>query len=176
MSKRIAKYEFEQAANKLAAIAFDKKIKKAEEERKIFGDILINKYIPAPVLAVGKEFSDTFSSISRQLIVVRDENGEARRNEYVYSNKVNPLGSYKTFLISTGDFKKASSLCNKVSDLQSKKRAYIDNVTEALWQLRSKKRIEEQFPEALQFLNFDENKQLPMPQYAELRSLLKTEI
>lgn len=176
MSRRITKFEFEQVAKKLATIAFDKKIEKASAEVKVFGDVLINKYIPAPVLAVGKEFSDIFSPISTRLIIVRGESGEARGSVYVHCNEVNPLGSNKTFLINVDDFKKASFLCNKVSDLQNKRRAYIDNVTEALWQLRSKKRIEEQFPEALQFLNFDEDKQLPIPQYAELRNLLKTKI
>lgn len=44
----------------------------------------------------------------------------------------------------------------------------------ALLALRTKQKIEESFPEALPYLDFDDGKtNLPVPKYEELRNLLK---
>lgn len=49
-----------------------------------------------------------------------------------------------------------------------------EDVTAALWALRTKQKIEESFPEALPYLDFDDGKtNLPVPKYEELRNLLK---
>lgn len=171
MSKRITKSECEQAAQKLAAIAFDNKIKKAEEEEKEVGDELVKKYIPAPIMAIGKEYKEMFVN-SGKIISVK-ENSDKYNCFFVETNMLNPLGYSKTFLIDKADAKYATNIVKNHSSLKNQKRTYINNVTEALWQLRSKKRIEEQFPEALPYLDFDDDKQLPMPQYMELRNMLK---
>lgn len=171
MSKRITKFDCEQAAKKLAAIAFDNKIKKAEEEEKAVGDELIKKYIPAPIMAIGKEYAEMFVNSGR--IISVKEDSDTHNCFMVDANTLNPLGYPKTFLIDKADAKYAANVVKNHNSLKRQKRTYINNVTEALWQLRSKKRIEEQFPEALPYLDFDDDKQLPMPQYMELRNMLK---
>lgn len=171
MSKHITKFDCEQAAKKLAAIAFDNKIKKAEEEEKAIGDELVKKYVPAPILAIGKEYAEMFVYSSKIISVKEDTD---KYDSFVAdTNILNPLGSSKTFLIDKADAKYAANIVKQNQNLMIRKRAYMNDVTEAIWQLRSKKRIEEQFPEALPYLDFDDDKQLPMPQYIELRNMLK---
>lgn len=171
MSKHITKFDCEQAAKKLAAIAFDNKIKKAEEEEKAIGDELVKKYVPAPILAIGKEYAEMFVNSGR--IISVKEDSDTYNCFMVDTNTLNPLGYSKTFLIDKADAKYVTNVVKNHKSLNNQKRTYINNVTEALWQLRSKKRIEEQFPEALPYLDFDDDKQLPMPQYIELRNMLK---
>lgn len=59
-------------------------------------------------------------------------------------------------------------------NLSNRKQKYKEDVTAALWALRTKQKIEESFPEALPYLDFDDGKtNLPVPKYEELRNLLK---
>lgn len=71
------------------------------------------------------------------------------------------------------DYKKGKSLREKVAKLGNMKQQYIDQVSDALMQLKSENRITQNFPEALPFLNFTETTTL-MPQFDNLRALLKS--
>lgn len=58
--RRINKDDCRNAAKELSDIAFDKKIEEIEEEFKVIGDELVNTYIPKPLIALLKEYSDLF--------------------------------------------------------------------------------------------------------------------
>lgn len=172
--RRINKDDCRNAAKKLSDIAFDKKIKEIEEEFKVIGDELVNAYIPKPLIALSKEYSDLFID-KKGIIPVRSEQARYYSDTiYVPSNIVNPLGERKVFFIDNKTYKELKSLVDKKRNLLNRKQQYKEDVIEALWALRTKRRIEESFPEALPYLDFDDGEtNLPVPKYEELRNLLK---
>ena len=172
--RRINKDDCRNAAKKLSDIAFDKKIEEINEEFKVIGDELVNAYIPKPLMALSKEYSDLFID-KKCIIPVRLEQESYYSGEiYVPSNIVNPLGERKVFFVDNKTHKELKRLVDKKKNLLNRKREYKEDVTAVLWALRTKRKISESFPEALPYLDFDDGKtNLPVPKYEELRKLLK---
>lgn len=175
--RRINKDDCRNAARKLSDTAFDKKIEEIDEEFKVIGDELVNAYIPKPLIALSIEYSDMFID-KKGIIPVRSEQERYYSDTiYVPSNVVNPLGERKVFFIDNKTYKELKSLVDKRRNLFNRKQKYIKDVSEALWSLRTKRKISESFPEALPYLDFDDGvkSNLPVPKYEELRSLLKND-
>ena len=172
--RRINKDDCRNAAKKLSDIAFDKKIEEINEEFKVIGDELVNAYIPKPLIALSKEYSDLFIDKKCIIPVRLEQESYYWDTIYVLSNIVNPLGERKVFFIDVKTYKELKRLVDKKRNLLSCKREYKEDVTAALWALRTKRKISESFPEALPYLDFnDGNPDLPAPKYEELRNLLK---
>lgn len=169
--KQVTRMMANSAAKELAKIAYDKKIKQALEEERAFGDALIKKYIPNPILAVGEEYKNFFNDRS-SIIGIQPVSGSNYYSITINSNIVNPI-SRKYIQVDEADYKKGKSLREKVTKLGNMKQQYIDQVSDALMQLKSENRITQNFPEALPFLNFTETTTL-MPQFDNLRALLKS--
>lgn len=171
--KRLTKTECEYAATELAKIAFDKKIEEATEKLKKVGDGLITLLIPMPLLACLREYDKYFTDKSNR-IAIRSRATTYSDVIYCPTNDINPLGERKIFLIDDKQYKDVQRLRDEERSLRRKKENYKDNVTDALYTLRTKRRIEESFPEALPYLMFDDGKSnLPAPKFDNLRSLLK---
>lgn len=167
--KQVTRIMADSAAEELAKIAYDNKIEKAKEEERKFGDELIKKYIPKPIIALGEEYSSFF--IRRYpSIGIQSENG-GHYSKRIDSNMQNPT-SDRYVLVSQEDFQKAKELLDNVSKLENGRGNYVIQVSDALVQLRSEARIKECFPEALPFLNFAETT-MPISQFDHLRKLLK---
>lgn len=172
--RRINKDDCRNAAKKLSDIAFDKKIEEIDEEFKVIGDELVNTYIPKPLIALSKEYSDLFIDKKGIIPVLPEQARYCFDTIYVPSNIVNPLGERKIFFIDNKTYNKLKSLVNKRRNTFNRKEKYKNDVSEALWSLRTKRKISESFPEALPYLDFDDGKtNLPAPKYEELRNLLK---
>lgn len=167
--KQVTRAMADSAAEELAKIAYDSKIKKAKEEERKFGDELIKKYIPQPIIALGEEYSSFFIRRYSNIGIQSENRGYYSRR--IDTNIQNPI-SDKYVLVSQEDYLKASKLRDNVEKLQNDKRNYEAQVSDALMQLRSETRIKEGFPEALPFLNFAKTT-MPAPQFEYLRELLK---
>jgi hypothetical protein len=170
MAKRLTREMADDAADKLAALAFDKKIEKIKSEMTKFGDVLINKYIPAPILALGDEYAQYFPDRNNH-IQFTSETAPSYHYSALPCTVSNPIYR-KVFVLSEEDYKKGHGLKRRYDDLCGDKRRYKSDVSDALMQLKSEKRIQEQFPEALPYLNFCETTAL-VPQFVELRAMLK---
>lgn len=160
----------DEAAEKLAAIAFDKKIEEANQEMREFGDELVEKYIPAPILALGNEYVSFFPDRANT-IQFSSETAPNYHYCWLPCTVSNPI-SRKVLILKENDYKKGQALYNRHNNLCNDRRKYTHNVSDALMQLKTAKRIKEQFPEALPFLNFCETTAL-VPQFVELREMLK---
>ena len=170
--RKLTKNDCQNAARKLSNIVFDKKIKEIDKQFRAIGDKLIETYIPKPLMALSNEYVNLFSDRGF-VISVRSEKNFSQ-SIYVPTNIINPLGDRKVFLIHDNTYKALSTLCNEKRNSLNNKTKYEYDVAEALWTLRTKRKIEESFPEALPYLDFDDGKtNLPAPKYEELRNLLK---
>lgn len=127
-------------------------------------------------MALSKEYSDLFID-KKGIIAVRSENVSYYSDTiYVSSNIINPLGERKVFFIDNKTYNELKIILDKRRNLLNRKKEYKKDVSEALWALRTKRKIEKSFPEALPYLDFDDgknNSSLPVSKYEELRKLLK---
>lgn len=164
----MTRFMADHAAEELAKIAFDEKIKKAEKERLGFGDDLVRKYVPKPILELGKEYRSFFTI--NNCIFCHVESDGWGSSSYFSTNIENPTG--KAVTISKSDYDKAKNLVRLCNELYDRKGDYQQQVSNALLNLKTEAKIKEQFPEALPFLNFTETN-LPAVDYSNLRKLLK---
>ena len=168
--KRMTRKMADKAAKELANVAFDKKLEKAKKEELEFGDYLIKKYFPKPILECQKEFHKFFQNYSH-IHIHNDSIGGAWGSHDTASSTIEcPTDVYID--VSNDDFKKAQKCYNTYHNLCSEKQGYISDVSDALLTLKSESRIKEAFPEALPYLNFTDA-MLPSPKYEKLRLLLK---
>lgn len=128
-------------------------------------------------MALSKEYSDLFID-KKGIIAVRSENVSYYSDTiYVSSNIINPLGERKVFFIDNKTYNELKIILDKRRNLLNRKKEYKKDVSEALWALRTKRKIEKSFPEALPYLDFDDGKNnlpsLLTLKYEELRKLLK---
>ena len=168
MAKRITRVMADDAARKLAKIAYGQKIIDARKERKDFGDYLIKKYIPKPVLDCCNEFGDYFEKFNAFFVTAFVDDWNMRRE--VPCNISNPTRKY--IIAEKQDIFRDKELSTKIYDLEQLYNDYIGKVSDALYCLKSEVKIKEFFPEALPYLDFSETN-LPSTNYSNLRQLLK---
>jgi len=170
MAKRMTREMANKAAQQLASIVFDEKIQQALDTEKEFGDYLVKTYIPQPIQGVMKEYRSWFMHMNTSVSCI-DASQQSRRTLYIQTNILMHYYLHSLSL-SNKDFKKADQLHQNYLNLNDKRNAYTNEVSDALMQLKSEARIKEHFPEALPYLNFSESTAL-IPQFEHLRSLLK---
>ncbi len=169
--KRLCKAECEYAAEELAKIAFDKKIDEVREKQKKNGDMLIKLLIPQPLLLLSRDYAEYFIDKENR-IPIRSRATTWSDTINCPANDINPFGGRKVFLVDDKLYKEIQKVRDEKRTLRRKRENYKTEVTDALYTLRTKRRIEESFPEALPYLNFEETN-LPAPKFDNLRSLLK---
>lgn len=167
MSKRITKAMAAEAAFKLADIAFTQKIGKSESALKKLVVELYEKYIPAPVRQCGEEFSKYYYKNRYLAFVTEGCNGG--RNYKSFNHDCNL--ALNPIVLNVEDWKRLDKADKELTDLKQEKSKYKWDVEEALFNLRTKQRVEENFPEALPYLNFAETTALSCD-ITKLRSVL----
>ena len=134
-----------------------------------FGDSLVKKYYPAPLMARFKEYGKYFNST--RIIGIHNSGEEFYRNMYVDTSEEIPCQTFYPN-VEENEWKTASKLINDFNNLRKSKSEYVEKVTQALFTLKTYNKIKESFPEALPFINFTEET-LPAANYTALRDLLK---
>ena len=162
---RITREMADKAARQLAAIAYDKKIEKAENDFKSMLEGIIKTYIPAPILAVMEEYSSYLEKCVRLFV--------SDGNDCVYTYTIPVLiPAVKEIKVSHDELVKLKSAKKLLESLEAKKVRYNEEVSDALClSIRTEKRCGETFPEAMQYLNFSKTTALA-PKFDDLRKQL----
>lgn len=154
------------AAEQLAAIAYDEKIKKAKDEFESLVAETIKTYVPAPIIAVMGEYSSYLEKSAR--IFISDGNDST----YSYHIPI-PIPMIKCIKVSHNDLVKVKEAKRLFESLERAKINYKDEVSDALClSIRTEKRCSEEFPEAMPYLNFSKTTALTK-NFDNLRALLK---
>ena len=162
---RITREMADKAAKQLAATAYDKKIEKAKNDFKSLVAEIIRTYIPAPILAVMREYSSYLEKSMR--IYISDGNDSI----YTYHIPI-PIPVINEIKVSHNDLAKVKGAKKLFESLENAKRDYEDKVSNALClSIRTEKRCAEEFPEAMQYLNFSKTTALA-PKFDDLRAVL----
>lgn len=160
------------AAQEMAAKVYSEKIKEAREELRKEGEKLIKKYIPSPVLSVVNEYIDFFST-ARHVNFYDDTMGKYSAASITVGINFDISYGSSYICISKDDMRNISKFYVRVEDLQNKARDFENEIYKALKSLGTSKKVEENLPEALEYLNIPEEKALPMPIYQNIRNLLQ---
>ena len=167
MSKRITKAMAEAAAKELNKLAFDARIKKAKNDLQQLCEHFVRKYIPEQVRECGVTYLESYDHEKRQEFTTEGLGGY--NYKCVYLSYEHP--KYNRINLSAHDFHDLDVADKLVRDLESDSRKYEDDVYIALVNLRTKRNVEEQFPEALPYLDFTECTAL-VPNLMPLRVVL----
>lgn len=156
------------AARKMSEKQFNDSIEKIENEIKKYGEKLANKYIPKEIIEISKVHKKFFDMDNCIKVISEHSIWPI----YVKTENKYPNYSSGSILISTEDMNKAKSLTEKKGRLSDEKGDLFDRITDTLISIRTTKKVDEIFPEALPFLEI-ENKQLPAIKIDDLRNLFK---
>lgn len=162
---RITREMADKAARQLAAIAYDKKIEKAKNDFESLVYWVIKTHIPAPILSVMEEYSSYLEKCVRLFV--------SDGNDCVYTYTIPVLiPAVKEIRVSHDEFVKLKNAKKLLESLEAKKVKYNDEVSDALClSIRTEKRCAEEFPEAMQYLNFSKTTSLA-PKFDDLRKQL----
>lgn len=167
MSKRITKAMAENAAEQLAQVAYDEKIENAKNAYRQVCNSLYEKYIPAPVRQCAEEYKEYYQEAWRLSFVVEGESGGRNYKSALEYHGV----CVKDIVLSSEDWKVLDKADDSYRSLISERQSFVWDATDALVNLRTQRRVEESFPEALPYLNFAETTALARD-LSKLRSML----
>jgi hypothetical protein len=171
--KRMTRTMADAAATELARIVYEKKLEDLEQEFKDFSENLMRKYVPKELFDCQEQFPNFFSK--QKLFRIYNAAAEpAYWNSCLYlsTNTRCPIESTTYIAIAKEDFKEAERRNTQISNLKSNWFDYETKVSDALLALKTFSRIQENFPEALPYLNFSDSSAL-IPNLSELRNKLK---
>lgn len=152
MSKSITRQMADDAAKKIANKAYGKKIENAKELLMKTICELLDRIYPKPVVALANEYPQYFKfgncinigyeghycigfPVPEHTLILQNH----------YSNGL---------LVPIADYGKIEKLFSAWKGLQGKRLDYEHRVSNALIQLKSRKNVEANFPEALEFIDF----------------------
>lgn len=169
MLKKLTKSIARDAAQKLANKFYDEPIKKALLEYNNLSKEIYDKYVPNTVLSICTEYKKLFTfSKNYYVISESDPNNDIEMNtedDHIIYNLPN-------IVISNEDYAECKSAYKLLYKLRDAKSEYINKVSDVLFALSSFKRISENFPEALPYINFSSVTSI-IPNYNNLRNPFK---
>lgn len=177
MTIRITNKMAADAAYKMMCNAYDKKMEEIQNEINAEVEALVRKYIPAPVIACVNEYPSYFGYIEEDSITAAKEHTDG--STYLYresaiwgrlSFKI-PTASHNVF-VDRKDYSKVRKLYDKNTSLNNERLEFGQKIENALIALRTYKRVEEQLPEAIKYLDIPPTGMLPTPIYKELNELI----
>ena len=175
MNRRITKAMAYDAASKMKEKAYAKKIENAYKKLNEAGQVIVRKYIPAPVIACVNEYSSYFGySTGASITAIKEHpDGWTDRHPNIpvkLSFKIPGNGSYIT--VDAKEYESIRKLHAKVKQLEKEREDFGDQVYDALVALKTEKNVEKELPEAMKYLEFPEVKAVPMPVFTGLRDII----
>lgn len=146
------------AASKMASKVYNSKIEEAVEEQSKLGDKMYEKYTPKEIVDVILAFPSFFSLTST---VRLSHEGYHEVTELTCSRPCMPAANWgapaKYLLVEDKEYSLAVKANRKIHDIQTQRDRYAMDVKRTLLMLKTSKRVNEAFPEALEFLPSDGN-------------------
>lgn len=173
MNTRISKQAAIVAATAIADDLYSKKIEEAKAVIDAAAAVLVRKLVPAPVLALAKEYPDYVGSNTYVSFKSYNEAGYLRTG--ISANlPFNVPSPCTSITISGDDFDYMLKLYKDCNVLVSSRRKDIDRFSDALFSLRTINAVRRSMPEALKYLHVPSAINPPARVYDDLRQILQT--
>lgn len=164
------------AAEKMASAAFNVQIEMARNRLSVFVSKLATKYTPNAVRAVVAEYPSYFEKCKYASITTTRTyaDGYVGHEDYIGSpiSFYLPKGSEHVNVIPS-EYKEVKKLYMRGKVIEKEKKNFKQQVLDALIALKTENKVKESLPEALPFIEFPEEVQLPAPIYGTLRNIIK---
>lgn len=159
----------EEAVKAMADVIYDVQLKHCHDRLASAYENYIAKVMPKDVLNICKKYPDWVSTTKHVHVYV---NGE-----YYFEDISISIPSGKGNLkdgMSQDDLKEITKIISYLNEVQRKKREFKEKTMVLLLSLKTRKRIEEIFPEAMEYINWPNEplKNLPAAKLEETRWLL----
>lgn len=179
MSKRITKTMAQKAVEKMKKAIYGARIEEARAVLNKHGEELVRKYIPSPVIACMNEYSNYFDSNHGACIssVVTKPSGYTTHKTNIAIKLSFNIPNHSAYInVQLDEYEGLKVLLDKVVAVVSEMDAFGSKMFDALIALKTYKRIKEELPEALEYIDFPEEFDdacVPMPIFNDLRNIIK---
>ena len=174
MNRRITKSMAEEAAEKMKAKAYGRKIENAKAKVNAAVEELVKKYIPAPVIACVNEYPTYLSySTGASITTMVEKNGWSTTRTSIKGALSFKIPGNSTYIkVSNEEYDALLKVESKRVLLEKQRDDFGNEVFDALVALRTEKNVEKELPEAMKYLVFPEVKAVPMPVFTGLRDII----
>ncbi len=166
----------EKAAVKMATAAFGSKIELAKKRLSEAVEDLVRKYIPNVVRVVCSEFPSYFEKTKGASITAPKVygNGYEAHEDYISAGISFYIPSGSRYIkVSKIEYNEVKKLHMSVRAIEKAQEEFKQSVLSALTALKTENKVKESLPEALPYIEFPEEVQLPAPIYGTLRNIIK---
>lgn len=174
MTRRINKTMALAAAERMADKAFAEKIAEANKAVNEAIEMLARKYVPQEVIDVCKKYPQFFSMTTYVSVsTYKDtENGVCRENWISGTISFTIPYSAQSLTVTTEEYAHVKELLGRKKSVVSNKENFQNEIHAALLQLNTEKKVRDNLPEALKYIEFPKEKQLPACQFDDLNKAL----
>lgn len=174
MNRRITKTMAENAASIMKEKAYGKKIENAASKINDMVENLVRKYVPSPVIACANEYPTYMHCVDGATITTYiDSDGGIRSASQIrgeLSFKIPYRSNYIT--VTNVEYAELRKLDDERRRLVKVRDDFEKKVYDALVALRTENAVKKELPEALDYLEFPEEKAVPMEIYNDLRFII----
>lgn len=160
-----------QAAERMADKAFAEKLSEASNNIDEAIEKLVRKYVPQEVIDICKKYPDFFSFVTSVSVSAYKDN--CYRENWI-SGKISfgiPYAA-QSLTIAPTEYEKVKHLVSLKKSVESSKDKFQTEIHAALLQLNTEKKVKENLPEALKYIEFPTEKQLPACQFDDLNKAI----
>lgn len=167
------------AVEKMKKAIYGAKIEEARAVLNKHGEELVKKYIPAPVIACVNEYSDYFGSNHGASIStkVTKPSGNITYEKYIAIKTSFNIPNHSAYInVQLDEYEGLRALLDNVNAVVNEANTFEHKMFDALIALKTYKRIKEELPEALEYIDFPEEFDdacVPMPIFDDLRNIIK---
>lgn len=160
----------EQMANK----AFETKISEASKNIDEAIEKLVRKYVPQEVIDICKKYPQFFSPTTYASVsAYKDtENGTYRENWISGTISFTIPYAAQSLTVIPDEYANVKELVARKKSVVSNKENFQNEIHAALLQLNTEKKVQENLPEALKYIEFPPEKQLPACQFDDLNKAI----
>ncbi len=175
MNRRITRVIAGEAADKMAAAKYNQKLDALHIDMATLAELYIKNYIPSPVRAVVEEYPNYFETTRLVLFsAIHPNNQYGLKMHWLSCEQSLPLPkSCKYVVISYEDYQQFKTVADRYCRMQDKKNAFHHDCEKALIAIGQEKKLKEQFPAAIPYVEFPEVVQLPAVKYDELNKAVE---
>ena len=163
-----------EAAERMADKAFSDKIAEADKAVNEAIERLVRKYVPQEVISVCKKYPQFFSMTTYVSVSAYKDTDNGTYRESWISGTISFTIPYEVqSLTATHDeYDYVKELLGIKKSVVINKENFQNEIHAALLQLNTEKKVKENLPEALKYIEFPPDKQLPACQFDDLNKTL----
>lgn len=162
------------AAERMADKAFAEKLSVASKAVNEAIERLVRKYVPQEVIDVCKKYPQFFSMTTYVSVSAYKDTDNGTYREYQISGTISFTIPYsaQSLTVTPDEYAHVKELLVRKKSVLSNKDNFQNEIHAALLQLNTEKKVRDNLPEALKYIEFPKEKQLPACKFDNLNNVL----